>query len=151
MKRAFVMVGAPGSGKSTYALEIAKNYEDAVIVSTDSIRFQLYGNEDIQGNYWEINLRKEEIIKESQGSTIILDATHYCSKYRKETISLLNLYGYENITAVVIKKPLKVCLYQNSQRDRKVPEEVIKKMFSSLMSSITHLPNEGFSQIVEVS
>ena len=44
------MVGAPGSGKSTYAARIAKR-ENAVIISGDQIRAELYGDANIQGEW----------------------------------------------------------------------------------------------------
>jgi adenylate kinase family enzyme len=37
MSNAFVLVGAPGSGKSTYAAKLAE-IEDAVIISGDDVR-----------------------------------------------------------------------------------------------------------------
>ncbi len=47
------LIGIPGSGKSTFAAQLAKlgNYR---IVSTDAIRQQLYGDAIIQGEWSEV-------------------------------------------------------------------------------------------------
>ena len=49
MTKLFLMIGLPASGKSTLAEQIAKS-EDAEIVSSDNIRKELYGDENIQGD-----------------------------------------------------------------------------------------------------
>jgi predicted kinase len=54
--KAFVMVGAPGSGKSTFASKLAES-ENAFIVSGDNVRAELYGNEATQGHWPDIQDR----------------------------------------------------------------------------------------------
>jgi predicted kinase len=76
-----------------------------------------------------------------------MDGTHYKAAYRKEAIAILNSYGYDKVTAVVIEKPLAVCLRQNASRDRQVPEEVIERMHSSLQASLKNITNEPFHRI----
>lgn len=47
----YVLVGCPACGKSTFA----KNFDnDTVVISSDAIREELYGNEAIQGNGKEV-------------------------------------------------------------------------------------------------
>lgn len=45
----YMMIGLPGSGKSTVAKSIASN-TTAVIISSDEIRAELFGNAEIQEN-----------------------------------------------------------------------------------------------------
>lgn len=140
------MIGAPGSGKSTY---LSKNFPFATCVSNDGIREELYGDASIQGNWTEIEARMVELIKRaaSLGQDVVVDNTHYLREYRKGTMAILKKEGYGKITAVVLDKPLETCLRQNSNRDRKVPEEVIKKMHSSLRQSIKGIASEGFCKV----
>jgi predicted kinase len=145
--KAFVMVGAPGSGKSTQVKKILSEFPNAVVVCGDNIREELYGDADIQGNYAEIHERMIEIIEESVGRPLVLDGTHYRASYRKEALVTLNSYGYSDVTAVVVNKPLEVCLSQNSSRSRVVPRHVIEKMWTTLQSSLKNLPLEKFTKI----
>lgn len=145
------MVGAPGSGKSTFVSDLVKHDPDAVVISGDDIRAELYGNADIQGNYTEIHDRMLEILEENVGRTVILDGTHYRTAYRKEAIAMLNSYGYNKISAIVVDRPLEVCLSQNASRSRNVPEHVIERMHNSLQASVRGIEKEGFDQIIFIS
>jgi predicted kinase len=145
--QAYVMVGAPGAGKSTHVRELLLKHPNSVVVSGDDIRAQLYGNADIQGNYSEILDVMHEMIEDNVGNVIILDGTHYKSAYRKEAIAMLNSYGYTNITAIVVDRPLETCLKQNASRSRNVPEYVIERMHRSLAASMKNLSNENFQQV----
>lgn len=143
---AFVMVGAPGSGKSTFA---ARTFPHAVTVSSDTIREKLYGNAEIQGNWGEIQAEMTRLIQECAiaGKDVVVDATHYRKQYRDASQELLKEQGYERITAVVVNKSLDTCLRQNSSRERKVPTEVIQNMHKSLQESLKNIYNEGFYRI----
>lgn len=45
MNKLYVMVGLPASGKSTIAAEYVEQH-DAVLVSSDAIRAEIYGDEN---------------------------------------------------------------------------------------------------------
>ena len=45
-----ILIGLPGSGKSTYCKEKRELNSNSVYLSSDKIREELYGNESIQGN-----------------------------------------------------------------------------------------------------
>ena len=144
---AYVMVGAPGSGKSTEAQKIAQ-IENAVIVSGDDIRARLYGSADIQGNWVEIHDEIEAQVADAAalGRVVILDGTHYRSAYRKDAVAMLNSYGYDNVEAVVVNPSLATCLARNFQRSRNVPDYVIKEMHTKLQSSLRTIYDEPFQR-----
>ena len=144
--RAYVMVGAPGSGKSTFASELAES-ENAFVISGDDIRAELYGSADIQGNWVEIQDRIEELVSEACGMPVILDGTHYRASYRKEAIALLKSYGYTKIEAGVVNPTVETCLKRNASRTRKVPEHVIRTMHEKLNASLKNIYNESFDRI----
>ena len=144
--RAYVLIGAPGSGKSTYAAKLAEQ-ENAVVISGDDIRAELYGDAAIQGDWGEIWERIDEKVSECCGMNVILDGTHYRSSYRKEAIALLRSYGYNEIEAVVIDAPLDRCIMRNAARQRNVPRYVLVEMWEKLQASLKNISNEDFSFI----
>jgi predicted kinase len=143
---AYVLVGAPGSGKSTYAAKLAKT-ENAVIISGDDIRSELYGSAEIQGDWGEIWGRVEELVIESCGVPVVLDGTHCRKDYRSEAITLLKSYGYDRVEAVVMETSLANCLARNFKRERNVPDYIVKQMHSKLQSSLKDIYSEDFDSI----
>jgi predicted kinase len=148
---AYVMVGAPGSGKSTFAGKLVLR-ENANIVCGDSIRKELYGDSSVQGNWVEIHDKIEEYVAEAaaRGLPVVLDGTHYLASYRKEAIALLNSYGYDKVEAVVVNPTLATCLARNFKRKRNVPDYVIKEMYQKLQTSLKSIDKEPFHRITYV-
>ena len=142
---AYVLVGAPGAGKSTYAKKLAET-ENAVVISGDAVREELYGSAEIQGDWGEIWERIEELVSESCGMNVILDGTHCRSDYRAEAITLLKSFGYETVEAVVLNVSLATALARNFKRKRHVPDYVVKQMHSDLEASLKGIYNEPFSR-----
>ena len=140
------MVGAPGAGKSTLATQIEKA-ENAVVISGDEIRAELYGNAAIQGEWEEIHDRIEEVVSESCGVPVVLDGTHYLASYRREALALLRSYGYDDIEAVVVNPPLEDCIFRNANRHRGVPRHVVIGMHEKLQNSLAHISIEGFNRV----
>jgi predicted kinase len=143
---AYVMVGAPGSGKSTYAAKLAET-ENAVVISGDDVRAELYGSADIQGDWAEIWDRIDTLVSENCGMPVILDGTHCRADYREEAVTLLRSYGYDKIEAVVMDASLATCLARNFQRKRHVPDYVIQQMHSDLKKSMDNMFIEDFNRI----
>jgi predicted kinase len=147
MTEAYIMVGAPGAGKSTYAAKLAKE-NNAVIVSGDDVRRELFGSAEIQGNWFAIWDRIVELVEGYSGRNIILDGTHYREDYRSEAITMLRSYGYFNVEAVVVNPSLATCLARNFQRaDRNVPDYVVKEMHEKLQRSLKGINNEDFDRV----
>jgi len=147
MTKAFVMVGAPGAGKSTYAAKLAET-EDAIIISGDDVRKELFGSADIQGNWFAIWDRIVELVEGYADRNVILDGTHYREDYRAEAITMLRSCGYYSVEAVVVNPSLATCLARNFQRaDRNVPDYVIKEMHEKLQRSLGKIDLEDFDKI----
>lgn len=144
---AFVMVGAPGSGKSTYASKLAET-ENAVIVSGDDIREELYGSAEKVGNWVEIHDEIERQVADAveRGKNVILDGTHYKSVYRTDALNLLWSYGFERVEAVVLDASLATCLARNFQRERNVPDYTVKQIHSTLQCGLRTIMMEPFDR-----
>ena len=140
----FMPIGLPGAGKSTYAKKLAEE-NNAVILSSDSLRQELYGDMNDQEHnaevFAELHRRcKELLIKQVN---IIYDATSLNQKKRTAFLNeLKNIDCYKK--AIVFATPYELCLENNLKRDRQVPNEVIKRMRENF-----HFPlyNEGFDEI----
>ncbi len=146
---AYVMVGAPGAGKSTYAAKLAE-MEDAVVISGDDVRFELYGSHSVEGKWHEIWDRIEELVSESCGVPVILDGTHYRKDYREESIALLRSFGYDRVEAVVVNPSVETCIARNFQRYRQVQDYVIRDMHEKLQTSLKTIDNEDFDRITYI-
>ena len=143
---AYVLVGAPGAGKSTHAAKLAES-ENAIVISGDDVRQELYGSAEIQGNWGEIWGRIDELVSESCGMNVVMDGTHYKRSYREEAITLLRSYGYSSVEAVVMDASLATCLARNFKRERNVPDYIVKEMHSKLQSSLKGIYSEDFDSI----
>lgn len=126
-----MMVGLPGSGKSTYAKEITDEI-DAIICSSDAIRKELCNDENSQDKNDEVFNLLHKRIKDNlkNGINVIYDATNINSKRRKAFLSEL-----KNIPCVkkcvIIAVPFEECCRTNEARDRVVPCEVIERMYKN--------------------
>ena len=67
-----VLVGLPGSGKSTYANKI----KNAILCSSDKVREELYGDENIQGDKQKV-FRINQDIDQINNKTKIVCAYEY--------------------------------------------------------------------------
>ena len=122
------MIGISGSGKTSLAKEIA-NEKEAIILSSDSIREELYGDENIQGDPKEVfsilHSRAIDVLK--MGFSIIYDATNLSLKNRNKFFNQLKEEGIKaEHHAIVMSKSVTMCLEDNKKRSRVVPDHVIK-------------------------
>jgi predicted kinase len=129
----FVMlVGLPGSGKSTYA---KNNYPDYHIFSSDAIRGELFGDEGIQGDNVKVfRILHDRIISSlSKGVSCVYDATNLSYKNRVDFLNRVTSVEKKchitiKKTCMVIVRSIDGCKKMNAKRDRVVPEFVIDRM-----------------------
>ena len=88
MQELIMLIGLPGSGKSTLASKIAKDCRNYIVVSTDSVRKEIYGDEAIQGDGNKVFERAYALIDYylRDGYSVIFDATNVRRKSRKAFI-----------------------------------------------------------------
>jgi len=143
----FLLVGIPASGKSTYARHLA-TIKGAVIVSTDTIRAKLYGNESIQGSWPEIEKELHRLIKHHVALKVpvIVDATHIKPEHRQP---LLNLSSRIKWACYWLDADLNECQDRNQKRARTVPKQVIETMYKQLKLT-PPVKSEGFTNVYQV-
>lgn len=135
-KHLYLMMGVPGSGKSTYAKNILK-YGD-IYISRDEIRYSLLTDED---DYFA---KENEVIKtfiesidkslelEEYHGDVYADATHLSRKGRAQVLSQLK--NKDKVSVIYLDIPLNIILKRNAQRTGRalVPENVIRRMYNSI-------------------
>lgn len=147
MTRFFMMVGLPGSGKSYYAAEMVKNGEADIVVSSDAIRAELYGDESIQGNPSEVFAKVENdvVAALNNSKNVIMDATNINSKRRRAFLKTLRRRcpAFSAHCIVVATAP-RLCKQNDEMRDRTVGYSVIERMWKQF--EIPY-PGEGWDEI----
>jgi predicted kinase len=124
-----VLVGLPGSGKSTY-LERA----GAVGLSSDAVRKLLADDETDQTIHERVFQTVRFLLRqrlEIGRAVTYIDATNLRPEERKPYVEIGKSYGCE-VEAVFFDVPLEVCRERNRQRSRMVPEEVLTSMAAKL-------------------
>ena len=140
-----MMVGLPCSGKSYKSQELAKEY-NAEIFSSDELRVELFGDVNCQDKNQELFIELHRRIKDclKAGKSAIYDACSISYKRRMAFLQELKNIPCEKI-CVLMATPYEECLKRNAERDRKVPEEVIKMMYTNFNIPYAY---EGFDDII---
>lgn len=127
--RAIVCIGAPGSGKSTYAAE----HPECVETNRDNIRLRLFGRVDDHGDEVRVTLaQRDEILNAfTQGRDIIVSDTNLHPKFRGELLEFLQAVGYVTVVRVFDVSLDELCR-RNELRDKPVPPYVIDRMYRQL-------------------
>ena len=142
-----VLVGAPGSGKSTWA---RKYFRREQIVSLDRLRRQISGDESNQEATRFVVPIAYDLIRARLffQQTTVVDATNYEDRVRQE-LWMIGC-GYGALTGlVVLDTPLDVCLARNDARSgrRRVPAEFVRRAHAQILTDMpaetTWIPKGG--------
>lgn len=145
-----LLIGLPGSGKSTFANQLQQQIPDSVIVSTDVIRARIYGDQSIQEDW---NRVENEVILHvrlalSHNQSVIYDATNVSVDWRDSFLTKIDDTNTEWI-AWWINTPIETCKKWNLQRSHPVPDDVIDTYAEYLKESPPDVA-EGFIAVREV-
>ena len=139
---AFIMIGPPGAGKSTYARKLSRKI-GAAIIEADQIR------REVGPSWTALEDGIIDKIEELSPSCLIMDGTHCDSFSRKFTTDILMSFGYD-VIAVVMETPLEVCLIRNATRVKHVPRHAITRWENRLEKELSSIPTESFKEVITV-
>lgn len=148
MNKFTMLVGLPGSGKSSIAERMTMIDENVVWISSDAIREKLWGDANDQqhpntvfGAMFSMSLDAL-----NKGHDVVYDATNLNAKTRAATLKQLRERAHVQFYAIcnVVLCSIKECKRRQNDRDRKVPDEVIDRMVHQFQ---TPWYNEGWDLV----
>lgn len=142
-----VLIGASGSGKSTFA---RRHFKPTEIVSSDFCRGLVADDENDQSASKDAFDVLHYIAGKrlAAGRLTVVDATNVQAEGRKQLVRLAREYEVLPI-AIVLDLPEEVCAERNAVRpDRAgMPRRVIKRHRAELRRSLRGLEREGFRKV----
>ncbi len=141
-----VLVGASGSGKSTFARAHFGPYET---LSSDVFRGLVANDESDQsatGPAFEA-LQYVAAKRLEAGLLTVIDATSVQPEARRRLVDLAKAHDVLPV-AIVFDLPMSVSIERNEERtDRRIPAGVVKRQNDQLRRGLRHLAKEGFRKV----
>ena len=140
-----LLVGLPGSGKSTWA-----ERPGVATLSSDALRGVLIDDPTNQTIHRRVFAAMRYLLRhrlELGRPVTFIDSTHLTPRERRPYLKMADLYDCD-IEAVFFDVPLEVCLERNRLRERNVPDEAIHDMYRRMVPPSV---GEGFDRVVVVT
>ena len=144
-----VLIGASGSGKSSFA---RKHFKSTEILSSDFCRGLVADDENDQTASNEAFDVLHYIARKrlARGQLTVIDATNVEPENRKHLIAIAREYHVLPI-AIVLNLPARVCHDRNASRpDRQFGPHVVRNQQGALRRSLRFLGKEGFRYVYEL-
>ncbi len=145
-----VMIGASGSGKSTFA---RRHFKPTEVLSSDFCRGLVSDDENDQGatkDAFEV-LHFVASKRLAAGKLTVIDATNVQIEARKPLLALAREYHVFPVT-IVFNLPEQLCQERNAGRpDRDFGPHVVRQHTMQLRRSLRGLEREGFRQVFVLS
>jgi predicted kinase len=144
MYRIILLVGLPGSGKSTYAGRL-----HWPVISSDHLRSLIADDATDQSVHGPVFAALRYLLRkrlEVGRPLTCIDATHLTPQERRPYFRIAERYHCQ-VEAVFFDVPVQVCQERNRQRDRVVPQQAIERMALKLVAPTVE---EGFSRITVI-
>jgi protein phosphatase len=141
-----VLVGAAGSGKSTFA---ARWFDPSEVLSSDAFREILTGDaSDQRATKKAFSIIHREVTKRlAAGRTVVVDATNVEARARRALISRARFANVRAV-AIVFALPRGTVLAQNAARlGRIVDRAIVERHLDLLEAALPSLAAEGFDRV----
>ena len=136
----YTLCGAPGSGKSTYSIQLAEQ------AGAERYSFDEYpGACDPRITKQAKQQMYDDVYHAlTEGRDVVLDDLHTKKEWRVNLLSILQGAKCRKVL-IVMTTPLEECLIRNQQRMRRLPDFVVKKTWQDYEKPDL---NEGWDEIV---
>lgn len=142
LPRLLVLVGLPGSGKSTWAMQ-----QGLPTISSDAIRELLADDVTDQTIHRQVFQTIRFLVRQRLAigrPVTCVDATHLTPRERRPYFRIRGC----RVEAVFFDVPVELCQQRNAARQRVVPPDVIERMAARLVKPARR---EGFSKVWTVT
>ncbi len=141
-----VLIGASGSGKSTFA---RRNFQPFEILSSDFCRGLVSDDENNQAassDAFDV-LYYIAAKRLAVGKLTVIDATNVYPEDRKKLLALAREYHFFSV-AIAFNLPEELCYQRNQQRpDRQFGSHVVRRHTQFMKRSLRGLEKEGFRYV----
>jgi predicted kinase len=142
--RIYVLVGLPGSGKTTWLARLGKPS-----LSSDAIRALITGDEANQEHNRLVFSLLRSLVRARLAAgcnETWIDTTALTRRERRSWVRLAQMRGCP-VEAVYFDTPIEVCMARNAARERVVPAAAMQRMARRLTPPTL---DEGFQRIVVI-
>lgn len=131
MPTVYATVGISGSGKTTWAKAYVTKHPKTILIDTDELRQELWGDAADQRNGAEVFRVAFERMNTAlaDGYDVVFCATS-TTRWARNNIREAIKIAKTKLIFVWFPIALEVCIQRNNQRDRVVPERIIRRQYS---------------------
>lgn len=148
--RLYVPVGLPGCGKSTFGFNIMRSPGSGIVHATDEIRAELGDVNDMSNNKRVFELWHERIAESLDATQdVYADATNLDARSRNTLRDIAASCTNVEVHCFLFTN-VKEAIIRNSQRSRRVPDDVMLRFIYKLEDCLETVPREPFTSVTRI-